>query len=139
MRGKIEPACTPRNKSPGRGPNWVNNSQIPAVVRRNFFGSDKAAGVDAAFQFLQACEFGFPRAISAVEALILHARRESGIEYGAYIVGLENWFRPRWMKELDEAGIPLPLAERLSSRLAQPETRGAAIEQIKQLDLDLNP
>jgi hypothetical protein len=113
---------------------------IPKFLRwfaGTFFETDKPAGVDAAFQFLQACEFGFPRAISAVEALILHARRESGIEYGAYIVGLENWFRPTWMKELDEAGIPLPLAERLSSRLAQPETRGAAIEQIKQLDLDL--
>jgi propanediol dehydratase large subunit len=40
------------------------------------------------------------------------------------------------MKELDEAGIPLPLAERLSKRLNQPTTRAEAIEQITKLDFD---
>jgi hypothetical protein len=37
------------------------------------------------------------------------------------------------MKELDEAGIPLPLAERLSRYLGQPSSRADAIERITAL------
>jgi hypothetical protein len=100
-----------------------------------FFEQNEAEGIDAAFQFLQACEFSFPRSLAAIKALILHAQPDADINYGVYIVGLENWFRPAWMKELDEAGIPLPLAERLNSYLNHPTSRANAIEQITALDL----
>jgi len=104
-----------------------------------FFDSDRAAGVDAAFQFLQACEFGFPRSLAAIQSLVLNAETSSSANYGAFIVGLENWFRPTWMKELDEAGIPLPLAERLSSRLGKPESRADALAKIAALDTSNMP
>jgi hypothetical protein len=109
---------------------------IPKFLRwfvGTFFEEDKPSGIDAAFQFLQACEFSFPRSLAAVEALVLHAQPGAEVSYGAYIVGLENWFRPSWMKELDEAGIPLPLAERLSRYLHQPSSRADAIERITAL------
>jgi hypothetical protein len=100
-----------------------------------WFEDNKAAGIDAAFQFLQACEFSFPRTLAAIEAIVLHLRPDSQIAYGAYIVGLETWFRPAWMKELDEAGIPLPLAERLASHIGKPSGRTQAMERISSLDL----
>jgi hypothetical protein len=100
-----------------------------------FFEADKAAGVDAAFQFLQACEFSFPRTLAAIEAIILDLHPDSGVAYGPYIVGLEAWFRPPWMKELDEAGIPLPLAERLAPRLGTPTGRADALKRISRVDL----
>ncbi|ODS04159.1 hypothetical protein AUC71_05595 [Methyloceanibacter marginalis] len=100
-----------------------------------FFTDDRAAGVDAAFQFLQACEFSFPRTLAAVEAIVLDLQPDSEVAYGPYIVGLETWFRPPWMKELDEAGIPLPLAERLAPHLSTPSSRADALNQIARLDL----
>jgi len=124
---------------------WSQLSRIttlPKFLRwfaATFFHSDQATGVDSAFQFLQACEFGFPRSLAAVQALVLNAEAESPANYGAFIVGLENWFRPTWMKELDEAGIPLPLAERLSSRLLKPESRADALKKIAALDLSSMP
>jgi hypothetical protein len=101
-----------------------------------FFADDKAAGVDAAFQFLQACEFTFPRTLAAVEAIVLHLQPRSEVAYGPYIMSLENWFRPAWMKELDEAGIPLPLAERLAPYIGKPTGRRDALDGIAALDLN---
>ena len=100
-----------------------------------WFEHDKAAGVDAAFQFLQACEFSFPRTLAAAEAIARHLRPDKEISYGPYIVGLETWFRPAWMKELDEAGIPIPLAERLAPHLDNPTSRTNALDQISRLNL----
>jgi hypothetical protein len=102
-----------------------------------FFEDNKAAGLDAAFQFLQACEFGFPRALGAVEALVKQVQPDAEVNYGPYIVALENWFRPGWMKELDEAGVPLPLAERLAPHLSNPLGRSDALSQLADLNLDL--
>jgi hypothetical protein len=101
-----------------------------------FFQADKAAGVDAAFQFLQACEFGFPRSLAAVEALVRQARPGAEMSYGPYIAAMESWFRPAWLKELDESGIPLPLGERLAAYLSHPRDRADAIQQLEALDLN---
>lgn len=97
-----------------------------------FFKDDKAAGVDAAFQFLQACEFSFPRTISAVQALVQEISPSRACNFGTCIAAMECWFRPAWMKELDEAGIPLPLAERLGPFMPGVATRDAALAAIPQ-------
>jgi hypothetical protein len=102
---------------------------------RTWFTDDKAEGVDAAFQFMQACEFSFPRTLSTVEAIVSHLRPDAKPAYGPFIVALENWFRPSWMKELDETGIPLPLAERLVPHLHNPQSRSDALRQIAAIDL----
>jgi hypothetical protein len=117
-------------------------STLPKFLRwfvGTWFKDDKAAGVDAAFQFMQACEFSFPRTITAVEAIVLHLRSDAHASYGPFIVALENWFRPAWMKELDEAGIPLPLAERLAPHLNNPASRSDALRQIAALNLQRFP
>ena len=55
------------------------------------------------------------------------------IQSGALL--LESWFRPPWMKELDEAGIPLPLAERLAPFVGDPAGRAEAVDTIRNLSI----
>lgn len=112
---------------------------LPNFLRwfaRTFSRKDEAEGIDCAFQFLQACEFGFPRSLSAVEALVRAALPEADASYAGYIAAMECWFRPPWMKELDEAGIPLPLAERLGARIGDVAGRRQALEVIRGFDMD---
>ena len=94
------------------------------------------AGIDSAFQFLQACEFGFPRTLSAACAIIKDVDQSAGPNYDFFLGQLENWFRPPWMKELDEIGIPIPLAERLKPYLGQVTSRAGAIKAISVLNLE---
>jgi hypothetical protein len=58
------------------------------------------------------------------------------MSYGPYIAAMESWFRPAWLKELDESGIPLPLGERLAAYLSHPRDRADAIQQLEALDLN---
>jgi hypothetical protein len=114
-------------------------STLPKFLRwfeRTFSPNNKAKGVDDAFRFLQACEFAFPRSLAAIEALVSMQRPFEKVAYGPYIGSLESWFRPGWMKQVDEAGIPLPLAERLAFHLNAPQSRRDALQQIAQLDVD---
>lgn len=121
---------------------WSQLAQIqslPGFLRwfaRTFGREGVKSGVDAAFQFLQACEFSFPRTLSAVEAILLHLRPGAAVSYSAYIASMEGWFRPAWIKQLDEAGIPIPLAERLRRHLVAPTSRADALAQIRNLTLD---
>lgn len=115
---------------------------LPAFLRwfsRTFFTDDIPTGIDEAFRFLQACEFGFPRSFMAIEALVRHARPDLDPAFSTYVVMVENWFRPTWMKQLDEAGIPLPLAERLDKLLKSPASRKDALLQLQALNLDGRP
>ena len=100
-----------------------------------FFSERKSEGIDCSFQFLQACEFSFPRTIAAVEALVQEAMPDASVSYATYCAAMECWFRPSWMKELDEAGIPLPLAERLAYFVGDASGRAEALEIIRNLDL----
>lgn len=109
---------------------------LPKFLRwfaSTFFSDDKPGGIDCAFQFLQACEFSFPRTIAAVEALVRQTTSETEANYGTYISAMECWFRPAWMKELDEAGIPLPLAERLGLYIGEASGRAEALKKIRAL------
>lgn len=115
---------------------------LPKFLRwfaSTFFTQDISTGIDAAFQFLQACEYTFPRTISAVEAIVRFKRADDGVGYASYAVMLEQWFRPAWIKQVDEAGIPVPLAERLQKYVGQPESRAVAIRTIRALDLEHIP
>jgi hypothetical protein len=71
---------------------WVQLGRVrtlPKFLRwfasLNLFESDRADGVNAAFQFLQACEFSFPRTLAAVEALVKLALPGAEISYSQYI------------------------------------------------------
>jgi hypothetical protein len=112
---------------------------LPKFLRwfaSTFFSEKESEGIDCAFQFLQACEFSFPRTIAAVEALVRQALPDANVSYATYIAAMECWFRPPWMKEMDEAGIPLPLAERLAHYVGDVEDRTEALNAIRSLATD---
>jgi len=99
------------------------------------FSADKESeGVDRAFQFMQACEFSFPRALGAVQSLVSSLVMDAAVSYSFFISEMEQWFRPAWMKQLDESGIPLPLAERLRPHLGSPQSRREALSRVEGLD-----
>jgi hypothetical protein len=124
---------------------WAQLSKIKSLAAflrwyaRTFKEENVPQGIDSAFQFLQACEFSFPRTSATVEGIIKHYRPDANISYGLYISHLENWFRPPWMKQLDESGIPIPLLERLAPRLNSPDTSDVAARRIAKLDLSKIP
>lgn len=91
--------------------------------------------IDNAFQFLQACEFKFPQKIMAIESIVKSLYPKVKIDYSFYAAALESWFRPSWMKQLDEIGIPLPLSEKLSIYLRNPDSSEEAIQQISKLKI----
>lgn len=112
---------------------------LPAFLRwfsRTFGRDDKNDSIDAAFQFFQACEFTFPRVISAVEALVKEFTKSDQISYLTYCAQMECWFRPQWMKGLDEVGIPIPLTERLMPHLAEVQSRDEALAVLKGLNIE---
>ncbi|MBW8358111.1 MAG: hypothetical protein K0M54_30170 [Pseudomonas sp.] len=111
---------------------------LPDFLRwfTTIFGKeDEQENIDRAFSFLQACEFNFPKSIMAIQSLV---RKVAGVDvdYSLYVASLENWFRPSWMKQLDEIGIPMPLSERLSVYLGQPESMDQALLNLRRLNLD---
>lgn len=111
---------------------------LPAFLRwfsRTFYKDDVPAGTSAAFEFLQACEFSLPRTGSAVEALIKNLDPRASVNYGFYLAEMENWFRPKWMKQLDEAGIPLPIGEKLRPVLQGCENGQQAMARLRALDI----
>ncbi len=91
--------------------------------------------VENAFKFLQACEYTFPTIIVAAEALVKSNTGPNDANYFPFVSALENWFRPEWMKQIDEVGIPIPLSERLLPYIDAPKDRHDAIEKIFNLDL----
>ena len=98
-----------------------------------FGRDDEEDAIDRAFHFLQACEFNFPRIVKAIEALIKNKFPDLKIDYSPFIASLENWFRPNWIKQLDEIGLPLPLAERVSHLIDSKETIEDTVANIKRL------
>lgn len=102
---------------------------------RTFAEGDEGrrVSVDEAFRFLQACEFSFPRAIAAVQDIVRQEKGYDAADYGPYYAGLENWFRPSWMKQLDESGLPLPLLERLPSAILRVTTKADVLRMLRDL------
>jgi len=109
---------------------------------KRFFREDKGEtisdGIENAFKFLQACEYTFPTVIVAVEALVKSNTAPDTANYFPYVSALENWFRPEWMKQIDEVGIPIPLSERLLPIIGEPEDRHDAMHRIFDIDLSNN-
>lgn len=98
-----------------------------------FSDDDTQGGIDRAFEFLSSCEFNQATAVGAVNALVREISQAAAVDYSFFIVELETWFRPAWMKELDEVGIPVPLSERLLPHLGRPEHYRDALISISEL------
>lgn len=97
-----------------------------------FRQGDTQEALDSAFQFLQACEFGFPRTVGAIEMMVNELVPHGEVDFGPYAFAMENWFRPAWMKQFDEMGIPLPLAERLKKFMSADDDRTEAAAKLRE-------
>ncbi|TWE05936.1 helicase-like protein [Pseudomonas sp. AG1028] len=97
------------------------------------------SSIDRVFQFLQACEFKFPQKVMAIESIVKSLVPTAKLDYSFYAAALESWFRPAWMKQLDEIGVPLPLSEKMARYLDSPISSDDAILQISKLNLKKIP
>lgn len=98
------------------------------------FGEDSEDGIDRCFQFLQAAEFTFPRGLAICESIVNLQAGPGSANYRAFIYELEKWFRPHWMKTLDEMGVPLPLSEKYSDRVSTEASKREAIATMATLE-----
>jgi hypothetical protein len=68
---------------------------------------------DNIFRFLRSCEYGLPQLFAVVE--MFATRKNSTTDYGLFLAEMPRWFRAEVLKNLDEQGIPIQIAERFSN------------------------
>jgi hypothetical protein len=99
------------------------------------------SGQDGVFKFLRACEYGLPQLFAVVE--LFAARLRPSTSYALFTAEMPRWFRPEVLKNLDEQGVPVQIAERfyrngdtlssLAERLvAVARSRGASLSEFEQ-------
>jgi hypothetical protein len=82
--------------------------------------------------------FQFPRYLMAVDRIQRAVFQPLNLPCGDYAVfaaSLENYFQPPGIAALDEYGVPLQLAQRLSSRLGKPASLDEALIALRELDI----
>lgn len=87
----------------------------------------KPEGHDAIFKFLRACEYGLPQFFNAVEMFV--QQLDPLADYQLFIGSLSSWFRAEVLKELDEEGIPVQIAERF---YVDGDSKNRLIEKLKE-------
>lgn len=101
--------------------------------QETFSPEKEQEGIERAFEFLSACEFNHATAVAAVNALVLEVDQALKANYSLFSHELEAWFRPSWVKEVDEMGVPVPLSERLMPLLGKPSNYIEALSKMSQL------
>ncbi|WP_273281343.1 DEAD/DEAH box helicase [Pseudooceanicola atlanticus] len=97
------------------------------LLRQDESYRGKPEGRDNIFKFLRACEYGLPQHFAVIELFVRQI--SDGADYSLFVGSISSWFKPEILKELDEEGIPIQIAERfylegdtkrsLKDRLAQ--------------------
>jgi hypothetical protein len=65
---------------------------------------------DNVFRFLRACEYGLPQLFAVVE--LFAKRLDPETNYSLLVAEMPRWFRAEVLKNLDEQGVPVQIAER---------------------------
>lgn len=65
---------------------------------------------DSIFKFLRACEYGLPQHFAVINLFVRQIVPEA--DYSLFVASMSNWFKPDILKELDEEGVPIQIAER---------------------------
>lgn len=74
----------------------------------SYKGQDRSQ--DNIFRFLRACEYGLPQMFAVVE--MFAKRKNPHVDYRLFLAEMPRWFRAEVLKNLDEQGIPIQIAER---------------------------
>lgn len=81
------------------------------------FHATNGDAIEAGFQFLRAAEFTLPSAIMDLSYFIQSLAKRADIDYSAYAVALENWFKKSTVQALEEFGIPYFISEKYEKNL----------------------
>lgn len=65
---------------------------------------------DNIFKFLRSCEYGLPQLFAIIE--VFAKKLDTTTNYALFTAQLPNWFRDSLLKNLDEQGVPIQIAER---------------------------
>ncbi|TAX87144.1 DEAD/DEAH box helicase (plasmid) [Rhizobium leguminosarum] len=107
-------------------------SFLSFLVQRAFREETEERRVDMGFEFLRGCDYTIPTAVMACEAIVNLLVSES-VNWSFFATGIENYFRPSWVKALDERGIPMPLAEKLQGAIPTDATIGQVLRTMVEI------
>ncbi len=94
---------------------FINKLRSSKSLRDFLLGQDESyqgnpENQDNIFKFLRACEYGLPQNLALVELFVHQIHPQA--DYSLFLGGIGSWFQPEILKELDEEGIPIQIAER---------------------------
>lgn len=100
----------------------------------SYWGSPSAQ--DNVFKFLRRCEYGLPQWFAVVE--LFAKKLDPETDYSQFTTDMPRWFRPEILKQLDERGVPIQIAERyhrIGDDLASLSTRLVAAANAQDIGL----
>ncbi|NKL25407.1 DEAD/DEAH box helicase [Rhizobium leguminosarum bv. viciae] len=107
-------------------------SFLSFLVKQAREGEDLEGRVDVGFEFLRGCDFTIPTTIMACEAIVNLLVAEP-VDWSYFATEIENYFRPSWVKALDERGVPLPLAEKLLGIIPADASIGQVLKTVLEI------
>ncbi|MEH0293442.1 DEAD/DEAH box helicase [Agrobacterium sp. CCNWLW71] len=107
-------------------------SFLSFLVKRSFKDETEERRVDAGFEFLRGCDYTVPTAVMACESIV-NSLVEDSVDWSFFATQIENYFRPSWVKALDERGVPMPLAEKLRDAIPADATIGRVLKTVLEI------
>ena len=101
-----------------------------------FVDNNRSRPVDAfdyALEFLRCCDFALPNSICAVQDIVNAAMSRELADYTLYAKQLEDFFRPEWVRALDELGIPIPIGEKLKGLISVEASIDGVVYRLREM------
>jgi hypothetical protein len=104
---------------------------------------DADVAVENVLEFVrQWATFSFPRYLMAVDRIqraVFEGQGRSFGDYSTLAAQLENQFLPAGIAALDEYGLPVQVAEKLSKQLGSPESLDEALAKLRDIQAESVP
>jgi hypothetical protein len=85
--------------------------------------------IDSCFNFLRGAEYTFPEVLRATEDVINEVS-EGLVDYSYFARSLQGWFLPGNLRTLEEFGVPMPIIQKLGTRLPE-ENPDEALDAVR--------
>jgi hypothetical protein len=107
------------------------SSSLRAFFDRLVQGTGLAAqeSIDSCFNFLRGAEYTFPEVLRATEDVINEVS-EGLVDYSYFARSLQGWFLPGNLRTLEEFGVPMPIIQKLGTRLPE-ENPDEALDAVR--------
>lgn len=97
--------------------------------------NDEPTEFDNVFKFLRACEFSLPEYFGAIDVFVRRSGKSS--DYSYFIANMGAWFRAEALKNLEEEGVPIQIAERFIKEGDTARSLGARLRNMALNDSDV--